>query len=231
MPRILIVEDDCRSAEIIAAVLQDEGMTVAFADNGAQAFLMARDGDFDGIVLDRMLPGGLDGIGVLNMLREAGSTTPVLILSALSALHERVCGLRAGGDDYLAKPFEPAELAARVTALVRRRRAENNLRMLNAGRVRIDLLTRHLWVDGEARDLQPRELQLLEYLARRPDLAVTRSMIFEDVWGYSYDPRTNVIDVHITRLRRKVERPGTPALIETLRGTGYVYRGNRPLAA
>ncbi len=230
MSQILVVEDDPKSAAAIASVLRDEGMAVTIADNGAQAFLLARDGAFDGIVLDRMLPGGIDGIGVLDMLRDSGATTPVLILSALSALEERVRGLRAGGDDYLAKPFEPIELAARVTALVRRRRSEGSATMLDAGRVRIDLIARQAWVDGTPVDLQPRELQLLDYLARRPDRPVSRAMIFEDVWGYRYDPRTNVIDVHITRLRRKIERPDTPPMIETLRGTGYVYRGAAALA-
>ncbi len=229
MPRILVVEDDVKLAAAITSVLSDEGMEVTLVDHGAQAFLVARDGAFDGIVLDRMLPGGIDGIGVLDMLRAAGVMTPVLILSALSALEDRVRGLRSGGDDYLAKPFEPIELAARVAALTRRRHNEHALTVLNAGRVRIELIVRQAAVDGVPVDLQPRELQLLEYLVRRPDRAVTRAMIFEDVWGYRYDPRTNVIDVHITRLRRKVERPGTPPLIETLRGTGYVYRGTQAL--
>ncbi|OYY89399.1 MAG: DNA-binding response regulator [Sphingomonas sp. 28-66-16] len=229
MPQILVVEDDIKSAEAIAGVLRDERMDVSLVDNGVQAFLLARDGGFDGIVLDRMLPGGIDGIGVLDMLRNAGVTTPVLILSALSALEERVRGLRAGGDDYLAKPFEPIELAARVTALVRRKRKEDSATTVDAGRVRIDLIARQTWVDGVMVDLQPRELQLLEYLVRRPDRPVTRAMIFEDVWGYRFDARTNVIDVHITRLRRKIERADAPPLIETLRGTGYVYRGHPAL--
>ena len=229
MPHILVVEDVPGSADAIAAILGDEGMKVARTDNAAQAFLLARDTEFDGIVLDRMLPGGLDGIGLLDMLRAAGATTPVLILSALSALEDRVRGLRAGGDDYLAKPFEPIELAARVQALVRRGRAQTAPSILDAGRVRIDPLQRQAWVDGVAIDLLPRELQLLDYLARRPDRPVTRAMIFEDVWGYRYDARTNVIDVHITRLRRKIERADTPTIIETLRGIGYVYRGAQTL--
>lgn len=226
MAHVLIVEDDLKSADAISGVLAEEGLAVTAVGDGAQAFLRAKEVPFDAIVLDRMLPGGIDGIGVLDMLREAGIRTPVLILSALSALEERVRGLRAGGDDYLAKPFEPLELAARVTALVRRHRAESSTKTLEGGRVRIDLLAREAWIDGERADLQPRELQLLEYLARRPDRPVTRAMIFEDIWGYRYDPRTNVIDVHITRLRRKIERPGTPPLIETVRGIGYVFRGD-----
>ncbi|MFA5968857.1 MAG: response regulator transcription factor [Sphingomonas sp.] len=225
MARVLVVEDDPKSAVAIAAVLVEEGLAVTSVGDGAQAFLEARDCAFDAIVLDRMLPGGLDGIGVLDMLRQAGIGTPVLILSALSALEERVRGLRAGGDDYLAKPFEPLELAARVTALVRRHRSESASTLLECGRVRIDLVAREAWVDGERADLQARELQLLEYLARHPDRPITRAMIFEDVWGYRYDQRTNVIDVHVTRLRRKLERPDAPPLIETIRGIGYVFRG------
>lgn len=228
-PRILIVEDDPRSAEAIATILRDDGMTVIHEARGTDAFLRGRDGDFDAIVLDRMLPGGLDGLAVLDLLREAGVKTPILILSALSAISERVRGLRAGGDDYLGKPFEPVELAARVSALVRRRRDETRATLLEAGRVRIDRVARRAWVDGEAVELQPRELLLLEYLAERPGRPVTRAMIFEDVWGYSYDPRTNVIDVHITRLRRKIERGDGVALIETVRGVGYVYRGAPPV--
>lgn len=221
---VLVVEDDPKSADAICAILVDEGLRVSAVHDGAAAFLRARDGDFDAIVLDRMLPGGIDGVGVLDMLRKAGIRTPVLILSALSALEERVRGLRAGGDDYLAKPFEPLELAARVGALIRRRVAETSSVVLEHGRVRIDLIAREAWIDGVRIDLQARELQLLEYLVRHHDRPVTRAMIFEDVWGYRYDQRTNVIDVHVTRLRRKIERPDVPPLIETVRGTGYVFR-------
>jgi two-component system OmpR family response regulator len=222
---VLVVEDDPKSADAICAILVDEGLRVTTVQDGAAAFLQAKDQDFDAIVLDRMLPGGIDGVGVLDMLRKADIRTPVLILSALSALEERVRGLRAGGDDYLAKPFEPLELAARVMALIRRRVAETSSISLEQGRVRIDLIAREAWVDGEKIELQARELQLLEYLVRHHDRPVSRAMIFEDVWGYRYDQRTNVIDVHVTRLRRKIERADLPPLIETVRGTGYVFRG------
>lgn len=226
MAHVLVVEDDVKSASAISTVLADEGLAVTAVGDGASAFREAREAPFDAIVLDRMLPGGIDGIGVLDLLREAGVRTPILILSALSALEERVRGLRAGGDDYLAKPFEPLELAARVNALIRRHRADGVTGTLESGRVRIDLLARAAWVDGEHVELLPRELLLLEYLVQRPGRAVTRAMIFEEVWGYRYDQRTNVIDVHITRLRRKIERPGTVPLIETIRGIGYVFRGD-----
>ena len=224
MATVLVVEDDPKSADAICAILADEGLRVTTVQDGAAAFLQAKDKDFDAIVLDRMLPGGIDGVGVLDMLRKAGIRTPVLILSALSALEERVRGLRAGGDDYLAKPFEPLELAARVMALIRRRVAETSSISLEQGRVRIDLIAREAWVDGQKIELQARELQLLEYLVRHHDRPVSRAMIFEGVWGYRYDQRTNVIDVHVTRLRRKIERIDLPPLIETVRGTGYVFR-------
>ena len=224
MATVLVVEDDPKSADAICAILAEEGLRVTTVQDGAAAFLQAKDKDFDAIVLDRMLPGGIDGVGVLDMLRKAGIRTPVLILSALSALEERVRGLRAGGDDYLAKPFEPLELAARVMALIRRRVAETSSISLEQGRVRIDLIAREAWVDGQKIELQARELQLLAYLVRHHDRPVSRAMIFEDVWGYRYDQRTNVIDVHVTRLRRKIERGDLPPLIETVRGTGYVFR-------
>lgn len=224
MPTVLVVEDDPKSADAICTILVDEGLSVVAVSTGADAFLRAKETAFDAIVLDRMLPGGIDGIGALDLMRRGGIRTPVLILSALSALEERVRGLRAGGDDYLAKPFEPLELAARVHALIRRRVAETSAISLEQGRIRIDLIAREAWIDGERADLQARELQLLEYLLRHQGRPVTRAMIFEDVWGYRYDPRTNVIDVHITRLRRKIERPDTAPLIETVRGTGYVLR-------
>jgi len=224
MATVLVVEDDRKSADAICSILTDEGLSVVSVQDGAQAVLKAKATAFDAIVLDRMLPGAIDGIGALDMMRMGGVRTPVLILSALSALEERVRGLRAGGDDYLAKPFEPLELAARVMALIRRRVAENSSVSLEQGRVRIDLIRREAWIDNARADLQARELQLLEYLVRHHDRPVTRAMIFEDVWGYRYDQRTNVIDVHITQLRRKIEQPDKPPLIETVRGTGYVFR-------
>lgn len=224
MAMVLVVEDDPMTADAICSILAGEGLSVIAVQTGTDAFLQAKERAFDAIVLDRMLPGGIDGIGALDFIRRSGVSTPVLILSALSAVEERVRGLRAGGDDYLAKPFEPLELAARVNALIRRRAAETSSVRLEHGRVAIDLIAREAWVDGARVDLQPRELLLLEYLLRHHGRSVTRAMIFEDVWGYRYDERTNVIDVHVTRLRRKIERPKGPPLIETVRGTGYVLR-------
>ena len=224
MATVLVVEDDPKSADAICSILTDEGLSVVAVQTGTNAVLRATERAFDAIVLDRMLPGGIDGIGALDLIRRSGVSTPVLILSALSAVEERIRGLRAGGDDYLAKPFEPLELAARVNALIRRRVAEASTIRLEHGRVGIDLIAREAWIDGVRVDLQPRELLLLEYLLRHQGRSVTRAMIFEDVWGYRYDQRTNVIDVHVTRLRRKIERADRPPLIETVRGTGYVLR-------
>jgi two-component system, OmpR family, response regulator len=182
---------------------------------------------FDLIVLDRMLPGGLDGLGVLTALRAASVSTPVLILSALSALDERVRGLRAGGDDYLTKPFEFIELTARLDALCRRRAEppattqEPRLRVAN---LEIDLLRRTVRRGERVIELVPREYALLEHLMRSAGQVITRTMLFEAVWNYAYDERTNVIEVHISRLRRKVDGEGDLPMIHTIRGAGYVLR-------
>ncbi|WP_277923744.1 response regulator transcription factor [Sphingomonas sp. TREG-RG-20F-R18-01] len=224
MATVLVVEDDPKSADAICSILADKGLSMVAVQTGTNAVLRATERAFDAIVLDRMLPGGIDGIGALDLIRRSLVSTPVLILSAHSAVEERIRGLRAGGDDDLAKPFEPLGLAARVNALIQRRVAEASAVRLEHGRVGIDLIAREAWIDGVRVDLQPRELLLLEYLLRHQGRSVTRAMIFEDVWGYRYDQRTNVIDVHVTRLRRKIERPDRPALIEMVRGTGYVLR-------
>jgi DNA-binding response OmpR family regulator len=224
--KVLVVEDDASTAAEIAAALQDHGFEVASADTGRDGLLRAAAERFDAIVLDRMLPGSLDGLGVLTTLRGAGVETPVLILSALSDLDERVRGLRAGGDDYLTKPFEFLELTARLDVLTRRRRgpaAERETR-LRVADLEADLLTRMVRRGGRKIDLLPREYQLLEYLMRHAGQVVTRTMLFEAVWNYHYDERTNVIEVHVGRLRRKVDAEDEPALIHTVRGSGYVLR-------
>jgi two-component system OmpR family response regulator len=173
-----------------------------------------------------MLPGDLDGLGVLATLRTIGIETPVLILSALSAVDERVRGLRAGGDDYLTKPFESIELTARLDVLIRRQSVPQPETTLRVGDLQIDLLTREVRRAGRAIEVLPREYRLLEYLIRHAGRVVTRTMLFEEVWGYHYDPQTNVIDVHIGRLRRKLEEGGLSQLIHTVRGSGYVLRGS-----
>ncbi|MEB0008369.1 response regulator transcription factor [Pseudomonas sp. RTB3] len=227
MTHVLVVEDDPTTAREIEAALQDHGFDVTCSNNGRDGLLNAIGDTFDIIVLDRMLPGALDGLGMLTALRASGIATPVLILSALSALDERVRGLRAGGDDYLTKPFEFIELTARLDALSRRRIAqpgqdrESRLRVANLD---LDLLRRTVRRGDRQIDLLPREYALLEYLVQHAGQVVTRTMMFEAVWNYSYDERTNVIEVHIGRLRRKIDAEGEEQMIHTIRGAGYVLR-------
>ncbi|MEB0047516.1 MULTISPECIES: response regulator transcription factor [unclassified Pseudomonas] len=227
MTHVLVVEDDPSTALEIEAALCDHGFTVSRVDNGREGLLKALSEPFDLIVLDRMLPGGLDGLGMLTALRAASVTTPVLILSALSALDERVRGLRAGGDDYLTKPFEFIELTARLDALSRRRAeplAPTQETRMRVGNLEVDLLRRTVRRGDRVIDLVPREYALLEHLMRNVGQVITRTMLFEAVWSYSYDERTNVIEVHISRLRRKIDGEGDAPMIHTIRGAGYVLR-------
>jgi two-component system OmpR family response regulator len=224
MSKVLVIEDDRRTAAEIAAALGDHGFDVECAYNGRDGLLKATADKFDALVLDRMLPGDLDGLGVLATLRAVGVETPVLILSALSAVDERVQGLRAGGDDYLTKPFESVELTARLEALLRRSAAPPPATKLHVGDLQIDLLTRQVRRGERVVELLPREYRLLEYLVRHAGHLVTRTMLFEEVWGYHYDPQTNVIDVHVGKLRRKLEEGGRSQMIHTVRGSGYVLR-------
>jgi two-component system, OmpR family, response regulator len=224
MTRVLVIEDDHRTAAEISAALGDYGFDVECAYAGRDGLLRATAEKFDAIVLDRMLPGDLDGLGVLATLRTVGNETPVMILSALSAVDERVRGLRAGGDDYLTKPFESVELTARLEVLIRRNSMPQRQTVLRVGDLQVDLLTREVRRAGRPIELLPREYRLLEYLMRHAGRIVTRTMVFEEVWGYHYDPQTNVIDVHIGRLRRKLEEGEAPQMIHTVRGSGYVLR-------
>jgi two-component system OmpR family response regulator len=224
MSKVLVIEDDLPTAAEIAEALGDHGFEVDVAHDGRAGLLKAAAEKYAAVVLDRMLPGDLDGLAVLATLRTIGVETPVLILSALSAVDERVRGLRAGGDDYLTKPFEFIELTARLEVLVRRNTIPARETTLQFGDLEIDLLTRVVRRDGRPIELLPREYRLLEYLMRHPGRVVTRTMLFEEVWGYHYDPQTNVIDVHIGRLRRKLEEGGLSQLIHTVRGSGYVLR-------
>ena len=224
MSRVLVIEDDTRTAAEIAAAIGDHGFDVECAHTGREGLLKAAADKFDAIVLDRMLPGDLDGLAVLSTLRTIGVEAPVLILSALSAVDERVRGLRAGGDDYMTKPFEAIELTARIDVLVRRQAAPARETALRLGDQHVDLLTREVRRRGRRIELLPREYSLLEYLMRHSGQVVTRTMLFEEVWGYRYDERTNLIDVHIGKLRRKLDEGGCPSLIHTVRGSGYVIR-------
>lgn len=223
MRLVLIVEDDARTAREIAAALADHGLRTEHAATGVEAVQRARATTYDAIILDRMLPGGLEGLEVLAALRGTGVTTPVLILSALSAVTDRVRGLRAGGDDYLTKPFDFLELTARVDALTRRPNASAGRQEAEivVGDLYIDLISRTARRAGKPIDLLPREFSLLRHFMSNPGRALTRAMIFEQVWGYHYDERTNVIDVHVAKLRRKLDLDGLPPAIETVRGEGY----------
>lgn len=221
MPRVLTIEDDAVVAGEIVAELQSRGNEVDWVDNGREGLARASSGDYDAITLDRMLP-GLDGLALVTSLRSAGVQTPVLMISALSDVDERVRGLRAGGDDYLTKPFAPDEMAARIDVLLRRAQPAARATVLSVGDLRLDLIERSARRGEVDLDLLPIEFRLLEFLVRNSGQVLTRTMIFERVWGYHFDPGTNVIDVHIGRLRRKVDPPGQPAMIVTVRGSGYL---------
>lgn len=221
--RILIIEDDSETASYVAKGLSENGYLVDVADNGKQGLLQAVGGDYDLAIVDRMLP-ELDGLSIVETLRKADKDTPVIFLSALGGVNDRVKGLRSGGDDYLVKPFAFSELLARVEALLRRpagRTVETNLRVAD---LEMDLLARQVLRSGQVVELQPREFRLLEYLMRHAGRVVTRTMLLENVWDYHFDPQTNIIDVHISRLRQKIDRNYEPALLHTVRGAGYCLR-------
>jgi DNA-binding response OmpR family regulator len=222
MTTILVIEDDPQTSKEIEAALIDHGYETRTAFTGREGLVKAVSETHDAIILDRMLPGDLDGLGVLATLRTAGVHTPVLILSALSAVDERVRGLKAGGDDYLTKPFELLELTARLDVLMRRRSGPVEETTLRVGDLEADLLTHTVRRRGQVIDLLPREYRLLEFLMRHSGQVVTRTMLFEEVWHYRYDEPTNVIDVHISKLRRKIDMGGVPSMIQTVRGSGYI---------
>lgn len=219
--KILLIEDDPQTASYIVKGLTEEGMTVDHAANGRDGLFHATDGGYDAIILDRMLP-GMDGMAVLGAIRAGGIHTPVLMLSALGAVDDRVAGLTAGSDDYLTKPFAFAELLARLKLMLRRGSAASQpTTRLFCGGLEMDLLSRKVKRDSRAIDLQPREFRLLEYLLRHKEQVVTRTMLLEGVWDYHFDPGTNVIDVHVSRLRRKIDDGEPVPLIHTVRGAGY----------
>lgn len=222
--RILVIEDDPQVLSYLCKGLQEKGHTVDQAGDGREGLFMATTETYDVIILDRMLP-KLDGLTLLKTLRGSGNTVPVLILSALGEVDDRVVGLKSGGDDYLVKPFSFEELHARVEVLSRRNQAgaaSEEPTLLSCGKVTLNLLSRKVTMDGAPIDLQPREFRLLAYLIRHKGQVVTRTMLLENVWDYHFDPQTNVIDVHISRLRRKLEQEGQPPFIRTVRGAGYV---------
>jgi len=226
--RILIIEDDPATSAFVAKGLKEAGYAVESTGEGREGLYLATGGGFDLIVLDRMLP-QIDGLAILTSLRAAGIVTPVLMLTAMSAVDERVRGLRAGADDYLVKPFSFEELHARAEALLRRP-SGTELRdetHLSCADLELDLVARTVSRGGRRIELQPREFQMLAFLLSRQGRVVTRTMLLEGVWDYHFDPQTNVIDVHISKLRKKIDAPGEPPLIHTVRGAGYMLSEQR----
>ena len=218
---ILLVEDDTATASFIQKGLTEQGYIVDHADNGQDGLHLALNNPYDALIVDRMLP-GLDGLIIIQTLRAQKIEVPVLILSALGEVDNRVEGLRAGGDDYLVKPYAFSELLARLQALLRRAQPAQEQTVLRLADLEMDLMKRQVKRDGKSVNLQPREFTLLEYLLRNTGQVVTRTMLLEKVWDYHFDPQTNVIDVHISRLRSKIDRDfGTP-LLHTIRGSGYM---------
>src|SRR5271168_52645 len=218
--RILIVEDDIAAGAAMARGLGEAGHQAVHVADGALGLTAAGDGGFAVMVVDRMTP-NMDGLTMVETLRRQGDQTPVLFLSALGEIEDRVTGLKAGGDDYLVKPYAFAELIARVEALARRRETGSVQTMLRVGDLEMDLIGRTVRREGKEIDLQPREFQLLEYLMRNAGQSVTRTMLLEKVWEYHFDPQTNVIDVHISRLRAKIDKGFERAMLQTVRGAGY----------
>lgn len=218
--RVLHIEDDERTAEFIARGLKENGHTVERASDGAAGLHLALEEDFDVVIVDRMLP-RLDGLEVIRRMRDAGRRTPALVLSALGEVDDRVEGLRAGGDDYLVKPFAFAELLARLDALVRRGEPGASDTRLRVADLEMDLLAHRVFRGGREIELQPREFRLLEQLMRNAGRVVTRTMLLEKVWDYAFDPQTNVIDVHVSRLRGKIDKGFDHPLLHTVRGAGY----------
>lgn len=221
--RILIIEDDQETADHIRRGLEECGYTADSANNGPDGLQMALDGNYNVVIVDRMLP-GMEGLEVIRRLREAENITPVLILSALGDVDDRVKGLRAGGDDYLTKPFAFAELLARAEALSRRKDQDTTVTELEISDLYLNRLTREVRRDGQKINLQPREYRLLEYLMRNSGQVVTRTMLLENVWDYHFDPQTNIIDVHVSRLRGKIDKGFDKPLLHTVRGAGYMLK-------
>ena len=224
--RVLVIEDDSQLASYLAKAFGEMGASIDLADNGREGLFLAAGNPYDVMVVDRMLP-ELDGLAIIRTLRASGNPTPVLILSALGEVDHRVEGLRAGGDDYLVKPFAFSELHARIEALMRRSApGDAPATSLSVADLELDLLKRQVQRSGQPITLQPREFKLLEYLMRHAGQVVTRTMLLENVWDYHFDPQTNVIDVHISRLRAKIDKDFDQPLLQTVRGAGYMIRAD-----
>lgn len=220
--KLLLVEDNERVSRFVIKGLSEAGHTVDHADNGRDGMYHAVSAAYDAIIMDRMLPGGIDGLAIVETLRKSGNRVPILILSALDGVDERIRGLKSGGDDYLIKPFAFGELLARLDALLRRSQEKSVETSLSLGGLSIDLLTHKVTRDGRTLSLQPREFKLLEYLLRHANQVVTRTMLLENVWDYHFDPQTNVIDVHISKLRQKIDAGFPTQLLRTVRSAGYM---------
>ena len=221
--RVLVIEDDLEVARYLLKGLKESGYVADHAPTGTDGLVMAMGETYDALIVDRMLP-GLDGLVLIETLRKSAKRTPVLILSALGDVDQRVRGLRAGGDDYLTKPFAFTELLARLEAVLRRGGGSRGETMLRVGDLEMDLLSHAVRRAGQPIDLQPREFRLLEFLMRHAGHVVTRTMLLEGVWDYHFDPQTNVIDVHVSRLRQKVDKPFPSQLIHTVRNAGYMLK-------
>ena len=219
--KVLLIEDDDETAEFIIRGLKERGDVVDRAETARDGMFLASDGGYDVMIVDRLLP-GMDGLNAVKLLRESQVETPVLFLSALSGLDDRISGLDAGGDDYLVKPFAFSELTARLRALVRRPPMNSPVPILQVGDLTLDRLTRRVERAGQSIELQPREFRLLEYLMTHEGEVVTRTMLLEHVWEYHFEPKTSVVETHMSRLRAKIDKPFDGELIKTVRGAGYV---------
>lgn len=219
--RILVIEDDAQTADFLMTGLGDAGFAVDWEQDGAQGLARTLHGNYAMVILDRMLP-GKDGLAVVQEMRERQLRTPVIVLSAIGSTNERVKGLRAGSDDYLVKPFDLSELIARIEALARRSAGESQNTALAHADLTLDTETSRVARAGKPISLHPREFQLLRYLLRNHGHVVTRSMIIEELWGYNFDPGTNIVEVHVSNLRKKIDVKGADPLIHTVRGAGYM---------
>lgn len=221
--KLLLIEDDAEAAAFVLRGFRERGHCLDHARNGRDGLYLATEGTYDVLIVDRMLP-AMDGLSMVKALRGANISTPVLFLTTMSGIDDRVEGLEAGGDDYLVKPYAFSELAARVNALARRPPASKEATILRVGDLEMNLLKRSVSRGGDPVDLQPREFQLLEYLMRRAEQVVTRTMLLEGVWDFHFDPRTNIVETHISRLRSKINQGRENDLIHTIRGSGYCLR-------
>jgi len=220
--KVLLVEDNELVANFVRKGMEEAGHAIDHAADGRDGMARATGGTYDAVIMDRMLPGGIDGLGILGAMRGSGSKTPVLILSALSDVDERIRGLKSGADDYLVKPFAFGELLARLDALLRRSQESQVATTLAIADLKMDVLSRKVTRAGRVVNLQPREFKLLEYLLRHANQVVTRTMLLENVWNFHFDPQTNVIDVHVSKLRQKLDAGAERPLLRTIRNAGYM---------